>query len=115
MTSHIIQKDSQFVSDLSGSVGYFHNNLIHFYCDLLNGGDPIYLLPLELNIEIIIAFLILGRKDVVAGGWKLEEISIESLEMIVSPSTAELAFVRVAPFYFVEKKMSSLCSSICTV
>lgn len=79
MKGHIIKTDSQFIIDFDGSVGQFHNDPLQIHSDRLNGGDSINLLPLELNIKLLIAALTLRRKDVVASGGKLEEISIESL------------------------------------
>lgn len=55
-------------------------------------------MPLQLDVKVFIAALAVGCKEIVAIGAKLEEFSIKSPEMIVSPCAAELVIVGAAHF-----------------
>lgn len=84
--------------DCVGRAGQFHQIAFQFHSDRFNADDPIYLLSLELDVEIRIVILTVGCKDIVAREGKLEDISIEGLEVVVSPCTAELLAVRDPDF-----------------
>lgn len=51
-----------------------------------------------MDVETLVAGLALRREEVVTGGGQVEEISIEGLEMEISPCAAELGVVRRSHF-----------------
>lgn len=91
--------NSRFIHDGNRSVGKLHHNPIQFHQNSGEGDFPIHFLPLELNIERLIAALTLGCKDVVAGGGKVEESPIKSLVKEVPPCTAEWVDVGTSHFW----------------
>lgn len=90
--------DSRFIVDVYWRVGKFHHNPVQLHQDSLDGDFPVYLLPLDMDVETLIGGLTLRREEVVAGGGQVEEISIKSLVMEISPCAAELVVVRRSRF-----------------
>ena len=77
------------VQDADGSFGQFNPDTLQHHGDLADCWQAILHLPPHLDVEIVIAALTLRGQDVVAAGRELEDVSIEGLEMVVTPCTAD--------------------------
>lgn len=76
--------------DADGGIGELHRRAVQLHGDAADGGLVLYDLPSHLNVEVFIVAPTRRGEDVVTRGRKLEDVAVESLEVIVSPRAADL-------------------------
>ena len=78
-----------FPIDRDSALHQLDHSALQHHGDLADCWQAILHLPPHLDVEILIAALTLRGQDVVAAGRELEDVSIEGLEMVVTPCTAD--------------------------
>ena len=76
------------VVDEDGSLGQLDHSALQLHGDLADGSRVVHDLPSDLDVEVLVAVLAVRREDIVAGGRQLNEVSVEGLQVEVSPSRA---------------------------
>lgn len=80
-------KDSRLSTDADRVFGDLDHGAFQFHDDSADGWFTVRQLTSQLNVEIFIAVVTVWGEDVVAGGWQLNNVSIERLVMVVTPRT----------------------------
>lgn len=76
--------------DTDGAIGELHHRPVQLHRDAADGRLVLHHLSSHLNVEVLIVAPTQRGEDIVTRGRQLEDVAVESLEVIVTPRATDL-------------------------
>lgn len=76
--------------DADGAIGELHHRPVQLHGDAADGRLVLYHLSSHLDVEVLVVAPTQRGEDIVTLGRQLEDVAIESLEVIVTPRATDL-------------------------